>query len=91
MTVAANHRPLPRTVVCNTGPILALSRVDGLGLIEKVLPSLVIPPAVRDELRDGWERTSGGLRIGWSRRGSRRRLPRRMRFLPPNWIPEKLR
>jgi predicted nucleic acid-binding protein len=37
-------------VVCNTGPLLGLSRVNQIGLLGKLFPEVIIPMEVRDEL-----------------------------------------
>jgi uncharacterized protein len=53
VTASPHRRALPERVVCNTGPVLALSRVSRLDLLATVFPALVVPTAVRDELRMG--------------------------------------
>ena len=37
-------------VVCNTGPLLGLSRVDQVSLLGKLFPEVIIPQEVMDEL-----------------------------------------
>lgn len=37
-------------VVCNTGPLLGLSRVDQMGLLSELFPEVIIPQEVMDEL-----------------------------------------
>jgi predicted nucleic acid-binding protein len=39
-----------RTVVCNTGPLLALSRVGQVGLLARLFPEVIIPMEVIEEL-----------------------------------------
>ena len=36
--------------VCNTGPLLGLYRVGQLGLLSKLLPSVVVPREVAEEI-----------------------------------------
>lgn len=37
-------------VVCNTGPLLGLSRVDQIGILGRLFPEVIIPAEVMDEL-----------------------------------------
>jgi uncharacterized protein len=39
-----------RTVVCNTGPLLALSRVGQVGLLARLFPEVIVPMEVIEEL-----------------------------------------
>jgi len=39
-----------RPVVCNTGPLLALSHVDQVGLLARLFPEVIVPVEVVEEL-----------------------------------------
>ncbi|MDA1277516.1 MAG: hypothetical protein O2960_26240 [Verrucomicrobia bacterium] len=36
--------------VCNTGPLLGLSRINELGLLARLFPQVIIPREVADEI-----------------------------------------
>ena len=41
----------PDEVVCNSSPIIALAQIGLIGLLPDLFPALVVPPAVRREIR----------------------------------------
>jgi len=45
-----------RVVVCNTSPLLYLHQVGHLDLLKSLYGEILVPPAVRDELREGRQR-----------------------------------
>lgn len=55
MNGPVQRRPLPSDVVCNTGPIIAFSRINQFDLLDKIIPSVRVPGAVERELREGLE------------------------------------
>ncbi len=57
-------------VISDAGPLIALARVHRLDLLENLYGSVVIPPAVEDELRvdsgrPGAKRLRRALNQGW--------------------------
>jgi predicted nucleic acid-binding protein len=40
-------------VVSDAGPLIALGRIEQLGLLKQLYQNILIPPAVHDELRCG--------------------------------------
>lgn len=57
-------------VVSDTGPLIALARVERLGLLRRLYGQIVIPSAVRDELALGSDRPGAkalaiALEAGW--------------------------
>lgn len=62
MTAISGRRALPSQVVCNTGPIIALSRVGQLDIILKIIPSVRIPRMVEREIQQGTATPDESLR-----------------------------
>lgn len=64
MTAPAHRRPPPIEVVCNTGPIIALSRIGRLDLLRQIIPSIRVPSIVVGELKDGFGKADLNV-SGW--------------------------
>ena len=50
-----------RIIVTNTTPIIALSIIGRLGLLEKLYGTVFLPPAVENEIRAGYQATRKAL------------------------------
>ena len=50
-------------IVCDTGPLIALSLVDHLHLLQRLYPRVVVPRAVLDEVRAGGSESLGSEAI----------------------------